>query len=229
MNPQVVRRDGVVAIVPSKNEELSIAQVIDELREIGIQRVVVGLDPASNDSTADIAISKNALLARSTASGYDGPCLAALALLRNEGFLGSVLFLDAGNKYVMSTVGQMLDAVEPTADITFGIRDTQQKWHQKVGNLLFRLAVLLRYRHNLLDPSSVRIAKMSVLNELNFEDRQFSLPFQTVLHALSRDKVLRYVPIRCTPARTGLSKVSGEWKNSMRAAQRMFASFFNVR
>ena len=65
--------------------------------------------------------------------------------------------------------------------------------------------------------------------ELEFEDRQFSLPFQTVLHALARGMTLKYVPIRCTPTRTGASKVSGQWRNSLKAAEQMGISFFRMR
>ena len=222
-------RVNLTAIVPCRNEAPSIASVIDELHSIGVDQIIVALDPASTDGTGKLAEAAGARVVVAAASGYDSPCLSALEDLRSSGFSGSVLFLDAGNKYVMSSIGDLLDAVDPVADITFGIRDNQWRWHQRLGNAMFRLAVLVRYRHNMHDVSSVRVAKMSILNQLNFEDRQFSLPFQTVLHALARGMTLHYVPIRCTQTRVGVSIVSGQWRNSLRAAKQMGLSFIRVR
>jgi hypothetical protein len=223
-----IRRD-LVAVVPCRNEELSIATVLGDLRTIGVRDVIVALDPAGSDATARIAAEHGATVIVAGASGYDAPCLAAIAHLNERHHNGSVLFLDAGNKYVMHTIGAFLEAADPTTDIMFGVRDTQWRWHQRLGNSLFRVAVLVRYRHNLRDVSSVRLARLSVLNQLNLEDRQFSLPFQTVLHALARKMTLCYVPIRCTSSRTGTSKVSGQWRNSAKAAHQMGLSFFRVR
>ena len=222
-------RGDLVALVPCRNEESSIARVIDDLRSIGVTEILVGLDPASSDATAQIASARGASVVISPASGYDAPCLAGLEHLRSQGYRGSVLFLDAGNKYVMSTVGDLLDAVDPAADITLGVRDSQWHWHQRFGNGLFRTAVRIRFRHRLLDVSSLRVMNMDVLNQLNLEDRQFSLPFQTVLHALAREMTLQYVPIRCTPTRSGSSKVSGLWRNSLKAGRQMGLSFFRIR
>ena len=222
-------RPELVAVVPCRNEAESIRTVITDLRSIRVDRIIVALDPKSSDATASLAADLGVDVVVAERSGYDGPCLSALRHLRSRGYRGSVLFLDAGNKYNMDSVGELLDVVDPSADITFGIRDTQWQWHQRTGNLLFRAAVLVRYRHNMRDVSSVRVATMSVLDRLNYEDRQFSLPFQTVIHALHRDMTLRYVPIRCTQNRTGLSKVSGQWRNSLRAAKQMGLSFLKVR
>ncbi len=221
--------DALVAVVPCRNEALSIAAVVDDLHRIGVVDVVIALDPASSDGTDELAREQGATIVRASASGYDAPCLAALDHLADRGFSGWVLFLDAGNKYVMETIGALIDTADPMADITFGIRDSQWRWHQRIGNTMFRAAVFLRYRHNLHDVSSVRLAKFDSLRLLEFEDRQFSLPFQTVLHALARGMTLKYVPIGCTPTRTGASKVSGQWRNSLKAAKQMGISFFRMR
>lgn len=211
----------LAAIVPCRNEAESIGCVLDDLDGIGVARVLVCLDPASSDATDVIATERGATVVRSMSSGYDGPVLAGIAALEADGFVGRVLFLDGGNKYVMSTVGDLLRAVDPAADMTFGVRDTQLFWHQRTGNLLFSGVLFLRYRHWVRDTSSVRVIAMSTLRRLQYEDRQYSLPFQTVVHALALGLTIQYVPIRCTATRTGISKVSGSPRNSARAAREM--------
>ena len=202
--------------------------MLADLARIGVERVVVGLDPKSTDATEQLALGAGVRIARSTTSGYDGPCLAAVDALRSDGFDGHVLFLDAGNKYVMDTVSTFLDGLDPAADMTFGIRDSQNYWHQQAGNNLFKIVLYARFRSWVRDVSSLRVVRMSVLDELRLVDRQFSLPFQTIVHALTLKKNIQYVPIRCTPSRTGTSKVSGQWRNSAKAARQMAMSLLQV-
>ena len=216
-----IGRVETVAIVPCKNEAESIVSVLDDLRSVGVARVLVCLDPRSTDATGALAEEFGATIVRSESSGYDGPVLAGIAALEAEGFMGRVLFLDGGNKYVMTTVGDLLRSVDPSADLTFGVRDSQLFWHQKIGNLMFSCVLFFRYRHWVRDTSSVRVIPMNVLRQLNYEDRQFSLPFQTVVHALALGLTIHYVPIRCTASRTGASKVSGSRRNSVRAGCEM--------
>ena len=219
----------LVAIVPCRDEELSIAKVLDDLARIGVGRVIVAIDPRSTDGTARLADEAGAQVVRSTSSGYDGPCLAALAVLADEGFDGNVMFLDAGNKYEMDSVAALLDRLDAAADLTFGVRDAQMKWHQRMGNDMFKLILYARFRRPVRDVSSLRVVQMALITELQLVDRRYSLPFQTIVRALALDKTIRYVPIRCTPNRTGASKVSGEWRNSARAAGQMLRSLTETR
>ena len=218
----------LVAIVPCRNEAPSISSVLKELARIGVGRVIVAVDPRSTDTTATLAAEAGAQVVHSHTSGYDGPCLAGIKTLSDEGFDGDVLFLDAGNKYEMDSVAALLDGLDPSADITFGIRDAQMKWHQRIGNNVFRMVLFLRFRRWVHDVSSLRVVRMPVIAELQLQDRQYSLPFQTIVHALALDKHICYVPIHCTPMRTGVSKVSGEWRNSAKAAQQMLISVARV-
>jgi hypothetical protein len=218
----------VVALIPCRDEAGSIANVIDELRAIGVARVVVALDPASSDDTIVLAERAGAVVIKAESSGYDGPCLAAIDVLHAEGFDGSVLFLDAGNKYEMASVGALLDRLDSSVDLAFGIRDAQTFWHQRLGNLAYRGALFLRFRHWSKDISSLRVVRMSSLLAMRLEDRRFSLPFQTIVHALVLGLNISYTPIHCTGVRVGESKVSGNPRNSLRAAQQMLRSLRRV-
>lgn len=219
----------VAAIVPCRDEAASIADVIQELTVIGVRQVVIGLDPLSSDATATVAQELGAVVVRSSSSGYDGPCLAALEHLRRSNFDGHVLFLDAGKKYRMDSIGELLRTADLGVDLTFGVRDLQLFWHQKLGNLGFRIALWIRFRHRLQDVSSVRLLPMSSATRLGLKDRKFSLPFQTIVHALLLGNKVAYIPIQCTTARTGNSKVSGSPKNSAKAAIQMARSLITRR
>ena len=101
-------------------------------------------------------------------------------------------------------------------------------WHQRFGNNVFRVVLFVRFRHWARDISSLRIVRMATLDQLRLEDRQFSLPFQTIVHALKLRKSIRYTAITCTPKRTGTSKVSGDLGNSLRAARQMGLSLVRI-
>jgi glycosyltransferase involved in cell wall biosynthesis len=223
-----IRDHDLVAVIPCKNEQGSIVDVITDLRAIGVERVVIGLDPGSADDTAVLAEQSGAVVIKAEASGYDAPCLAAINHLQFDGFAGFVLFLDAGNKYEMDSVGAMLDSLDGACDLTFGIRDAQTFWHQRLGNFGYRCALFARYRHWAKDISSVRVVRMESLIAMRLEDRQFSLPFQTIVHGLVLGHCVSYTPIRCRKYRVGESKVSGDPRNSLRAFRQMLRSLRRV-
>jgi glycosyltransferase involved in cell wall biosynthesis len=217
-----------VAIVPCRNEAGSIAQVIDELRGIGIPRILIGLDPNSSDGTGAIAKDRGVEVIIAPQTGYDSPCLAALDYLRADHYDGDVMILDAGNKYYMDSIKQFLLEADEKADLTSGIRDTALLWHQKLGNTFFRAVLQIRFGQPVLDISSVRLFSVPLADQLRLEDRQFSLPFQTIVHALALHKTIHYIPIRCTDNRTGVSKVSGSKRNSAKAAKQMLLSLVRI-
>ncbi len=189
---------------------------------------MIGLDPNSSDRTAKIAQEHGAEVVIAPNTGYDSPCLAALDYLRADQYRGEVLFLDAGNKYYMDSIQRFLFEADENADLTWGIRDTAMLWHQKLGNSFFRAVLQIRYKQPVLDISSVRLFSMHLADQLLLEDRQFSLPFQTIVHSLALHKTIHYIPIRCTDSRTGISKVSGSKRNSAKAAKQMLTSLFRV-
>jgi glycosyltransferase involved in cell wall biosynthesis len=212
--------DQIAAVVPCQNEAKSIEGLVAGLLRIGVQTVIVSVDPLSSDGTAEVAAAAGAIVVSSTVSGYDGPVLTGVA--RASATRAShVLFLDAGRKYDLDSIGALLAAADPSADMTFGIRDAQQFWHQKLGNNLFKVVLKLRFGGSWVqDVSSVRLIRTEVIPKLQLEDREFSLPFQTVVHALKQGMRIDYFPIRCT-VRVGVSKVSGNKRNSAKAAKQM--------
>jgi hypothetical protein len=217
----------VLAIIPCHNEVGSIGDLVTDLFTYGVSRIIVSVDPLCTDETASVASFAGATVVHGTSSGYDGPVLAGLEA--GAGFDGWVLFLDAGRKYEIESIGALIKAADPAAEMTFGIRDQQQFWHQRLGNNLFKIALWLRFqRHWANDISSVRLIRTDAVPRLRLEDRKFSLPFQTLVHGLKFGMRIDYVPIRCTQVRVGTSKVSGSPVNSARAAIQMLLSIWKA-
>lgn len=181
------------------------------------------MDPACTDTTEAVARASGATVVRAPSSGYDGPVLAGVAAASSTAT--HILFLDAGGKYVMDSIATMLEKARPDAPIVYGVRNAQQFWHQRLGNLMFALVLQARFRGPwVADVSSVRLIRSDTLSRLRLEDRQFSLPFQTTVHALKQGIPIVFIPIRCTATRIGVSKVSGSHRNSARAALQMALS-----
>jgi glycosyltransferase involved in cell wall biosynthesis len=213
----------ITAIVPCRNEAGSIGSLIEGLFSIGVARVIVAVDPNCTDETAAVSAHHCASVVRAPVSGYDGPVLAGLAALDADAT--HVLFLDAGGKYHLDSIEALLEQANPLADMTFGVRDLQVLWHQKLGNNLFALMLWIRFqRHRCKDVSSVRLLRVDVIPRLRLEDRQFSLPFQTIVHGLKQGMTIDYISIRCTKDRIGNSKISGSIRNSVTAGRRMLMS-----
>jgi glycosyltransferase involved in cell wall biosynthesis len=217
----------ISAVIPCRNESGSIAALVTSLLDMGITQVVVSIDPTSTDDTDLEAHRAGAEVVKSPVSGYDGPVLAGLSQVAEAAT--HVLFLDAGGKYEMESIALLIRGVDPNQPITYGVRDRNLFWHQRLGNALFAMALRVRFGGDwIADVSSVRLLRADIIPLLALEDRQFSLPFQTTVHALKQNIPISFTPIRCTPTRIGASSVSGSYRNSARAAVQMFLSIYRA-
>lgn len=210
-------------MIPCKNEAGSIAHLVSGLLNMGVEQVVVSIDPSTTDTTADTARNAGADVVIAQRSGYDGPVLDGIRAV--EPSATHVLFLDAGGKYELESLADLLGTAHPDSALVYGVRDAQQFWHQRLGNLLFASILKVRFRSSwVADVSSVRLIRAEVIANLKLEDRMFSIPFQTTVHAMKQGLTIDFIPLRCTPMRVGISKVSGSHRNSARAAIQMLLS-----
>ena len=65
-------------IIPAYNEELSIANVLDDIPKELVREVIV-CNNASTDNTAEVAKSKGATVIDQPIKGYGNACLAGIA------------------------------------------------------------------------------------------------------------------------------------------------------
>lgn len=207
-------------------------QFITDLKRQNYMNIVIGLDCKSTDETETLLKKLNIVYVKGSRSGYDPTLLAAykFALDTFEQFR-YILTCDAGGKYDYSSFASLYESVEAGNDLVLGVRIDRVRsmlWHQKIGTHLVLLPCKLIFRLNIMDISSVRLIKISVLKRLNLQGRRFGLPTEIIIKALALRVPIGQVPVEMRK-RQGASKVSGSLANSLRAARDLFYNYRYVR
>lgn len=113
--------DRVLVVVPALNEELSIAGVIDSIREVGVKVVVVS--DGSTDETARIARDRGAVVLELPINlGVGGALRTGFRFAIDHGF-GAVVQVDADGQHPATEIPRLLMAAhEENADMVVGSR-----------------------------------------------------------------------------------------------------------
>jgi glycosyltransferase involved in cell wall biosynthesis len=214
-----------IVCIPAYNEADNIARVVAEFIAQGYGKIVVGIDPGTNDETRSSAEASGALCVTSPSKGYDGTLLAAYhhALSGKDAEkYDFLLCADAGGKYDYSSFDGLFVPLEKGADMVLGVRGDLVKsmlWHQKLGTqiVLFPMR-FLRRTDPIRDISSVRLMTVAHFLALKLQGKKFSLPMETIVKSVALGSNILQVPVIMAQRVGSVSKVSGSVKNSAWAA-----------
>jgi glycosyltransferase involved in cell wall biosynthesis len=220
-------RERVVALIPALNEEEALPGVLQELARVGIERRVV-VDNGSVDATSSVARAAGAVVVRQDERGYGAACLAGLEELeRWEPPPEVVVFLDGDGSDDPGAIGRLLDPLEAgTADFVVGLRggegrDDAVPLHARLGNRLVVAGARLLHGVRLGDLGPYRAIRLSALEALAMDDRNWGWTLQMQLRAHYAGVRYLEVPVPHRPRQGGRSKVSGSVTGSVRAGGKM--------
>ena len=221
----------ISVIIPALNEAESIGQVVAEMPWHLISECIVA-DNGSTDGTGEIAAANGARVVHSK-RGYGMACLAGSnAALPTSDIL---VYMDGDGSDIIANLERLVEPIRNhEADFVVGSR---MKGHREPGSMLpsqvfaaHLVSTLLRIfqgvRYTDMGPfrairrSSLEAMQMSELTygwnlEMQIKAAQFGLRIQEIT-----------VDYRCRIG--GVSKVSGDWKASLKAATRILEVLFRV-
>jgi glycosyltransferase involved in cell wall biosynthesis len=215
----------IAVIIPVLNEAGAIGKVIAGIPQ-GIADFVIAVDNGSTDGTARVAASAGAIVVREERRGYGTACLAGV---RKGADLGAdvLVFLDGDFADDPACMPQVLGPVlRHEADLVIGSRLRGRldagaiPPHQRFGNRVSTLLILLLYRRNLSDIGSFRAIRRDRLEALGMCHPTFGWPVEMVVKALRRGYRVQEVPVTYR-RRIGQAKVGGTVKGSLLAGYHM--------
>jgi len=218
----------VVVIIPALDEAGAIGQVIRGIPAGYADHVVVA-DNGSTDDTANIAEAAGAMVIHVPRKGYGTACLAGL---RSAVSLHAdvVVFLDGDFADDPACLPCVLDPVlRGEADLVLGSRilGTLEEGailpHQRFGNRVATLLIVLFYRRKLTDIPSFRAIRVAKLEALGMNHPTFGWPVEMVVKALRHGYLVTEVPVNYR-RRIGQAKVGGTLKGSLLAGYHMIAT-----
>lgn len=228
MNP------AIDVIIPVYNEEASIGKVLDEIPMEIIRNVVV-CNNGSTDHTADVAISRGAILLNQPLKGYGNACLKGMEYLAGlDAKPDIVVFLDGDYSDFPE---EMYSVVQPiirdSKDLVIGSRTlgTMEQGammpQQIFGNWLATNLIRIIYQYHFTDLGPFRAIRYDKLVEMNMQDKTFGWTVEMQVKAAKAGMKTAEVAVKYRK-RIGHSKVSGTVKGTVLAGYKILWTIFKL-
>ena len=208
----------VGAVIPARDEQDNIAQVVHDLRALRttggaalIDDVVV-CDNASTDATAQRARAAGARVVSEPTRGYGIACLTAIAALED---VDLILFVDGDQAFDVRQATRLLDAIGQGADLVIGSRVLGQmqpgalSLPQIAGNRVAGMLISLLWKQRVTDLGPFRVIRRAALAALDMQDKTYGWTVEMQIKAIQRKMRVAEVPVDSHKRRHGKSKVGG--------------------
>lgn len=174
----------VSIVLPAFNEEAGIAAVLDGLRPImDSTHEIIVVDDGSSDRTAAVAASAGARVIRHDVNRGKGA-----ALLTGFGAArGTILVtLDADGTYPPEGIPRLVASLDAGTDLVVGVRHGTGSMSpvNRVGNLMFKVAISAAARRRVRDPLSGMYAmRRELVHAMGLESKGFGIETEIIIKA----------------------------------------------
>lgn len=224
----------VSIVVPALNEAVSIGFVVGEMPWHLIDECIV-VDNGSIDATASIAMAAGARVV-SAPRGYGSACMAGVAAAAVTSDV--IVFMDGDGADVTAHLPDLLTPIE-RGDQDFVLGTRLGTYQREPGSMLFSqvfaawfVGTLLRLRFprgfRYTDMAAFRAIRRTSLDALHMQERTFGWNLEMQIRAIQTGLRIAEVPVHYRCRFGGVSKVSGDFRASMRAAVRILQVLFRV-
>ena len=214
-------------IIPSLNEEKSIAKVIGEIPEWVDDIIVV--DNGSVDRTAEVAASAGARVIPESRRGYGRACLTGIDALQEPDI---VIFLDGDFSDHPDEMSTLVDPIaEGKADMVIGSRVIGERESGALspqahfGNWLSCKLMRFFWNVHYTDLGPFRAIRYDTLMKLDMRDPDYGWTVEMQIKAALHNVPSMEVPVRYR-RRIGKSKVSGTVRGVIGAGTKILSTIF---
>ncbi len=219
----------IYVIIPAFDEEKSIDKVIDAIPKDWVTEVIV-VNNASKDKTVEVAQKAGATVLNEMEKGYGAACLTGIAYVNaqaNTDETTIIVFLDGDYSDYPEQLPQVVAPIlERQIDMVIGSRrlGTAEKGsltpQQIFGNWLATFLIQKLYKYRYTDLGPFRAIKLTALNALKMQDRNYGWTVEMQIKALKYNLRIAEVSVDYKN-RIGVSKVSGTVKGTIMAGYKI--------
>ncbi len=220
----------VCAVIPARDEALSIGKVVSELTAAGLVDRVIVCDNGSSDATASIVRKCDAELITEVQPGYGAACSRGLAAINQTDI---VVFVDADDSVQLNEMPSLLEQILAGADLVIGVRIPEWRARESMttaqvfGNWVASQLIFLFWRKRISDLGPFRALRFDVLQHLQMRDRRCGWTVEMQVRAIQLKLNCREVPVHYR-ARIGRSKISGNLKGVIIAGIDIIGTIFRL-
>ncbi|HEX8550936.1 MAG TPA: glycosyltransferase [Abditibacteriaceae bacterium] len=183
------RREDVCVVIPTLNEEATLAKVIEDVRPFCGEILVI--DSNSSDQTQELARAANVRLETLTARGKGRALIYALNCVEHP----ITVFIDADGSHVGGDIPALVAPIaDNSADMVVASRwaggsdelhGDMNKWLRRSGSRVLTTIVNIRFGGKLDDiQNGFRAVKTSVAREVGLEEPDFTIEQEMVMKFL---------------------------------------------
>ncbi len=222
----------ISVIIPALNEAESIGVVVGQIPREGVNEIIV-VDNGSTDGTGDVARRAGARVVVEPRRGYGAACHAGVRALGPD--CDVVVFLDGDGSDCAELLPRLAGPVQRNEyDFVIGsrIRGVREpgsmNFTQLLAGRLAGILMWLRYRVQYTDMGPFRAIRRTALDALDLRERTYGWNLEMqMLAARHRLRILELpVDHRCRIG--GASKVSGNFRATIRAVGRIGWTFLRI-
>jgi glycosyltransferase involved in cell wall biosynthesis len=224
-------RDGAVALViPTLNEEASIAGVIGGIPRDLVSRIIVA-DGGSRDGTVMQARRAGAEVL-DVGRGYGRACLKGAMAAKDADV---VVFMDGDGADDPRAIAALIAPIRSGRyDFVVGsrVRGSRESgsiaWHQIAAGRLAGLGMRVLYGVRQTDMCAFRAIRRDSLLGLGMQEMTYGWNIEMQMRAARAGLRILEIPVDYRLRTGGSSKVAGNLRGSLRAGGRIVATFFRV-
>ena len=225
------RAGGAVAVViPTLDEEQSIADVVRSIARPIVSRVIVA-DGGSRDATVARAQAAGAEVI-DAGPGYGRACLAAAMAAEDADV---VVFMDGDGADDADSIGRLVEPIRSGRyDFVIASRARGNRepgsiaWHQLAAGRLAGWAMRLLYGVRYTDMCALRAIRRDALMQLGMRELTYGWNLEMQMRAARAGLRILEIPADYHRRRGGNSKVAGSVTGTIRAGARIVATFARV-
>src|SRR4029453_13752791 len=220
----------VVVVIPTLDEEQSIAEVVQSLPRTIVSRVIVG-GGGSRDAPTGPAKAAGAEVIQA-GRGYGRACL--MATMAAEG-ADIVVFMDGDGADDAASIARLGGPIPSGPyDFVIGSRARGNRepgsiaWHQLAAGRLAGWAMWLLYGAGYTDMCAFRAIRRDALLGLGMRELTYGWNLEMQMRAARAGLRILEIPVDYRRRRGGNSKVAGPLAGTIRAGARILATFARI-
>jgi glycosyltransferase involved in cell wall biosynthesis len=228
-----MNRPRIAVLIPARNEETSIAQVLHDI-PAALSPLVVVVDNNSTDHTARIAQEHGAIVLHEPKPGYGRVMLAGLRYLAMHP-IDIVVFLDGDYSDYPDEMERLIEPIVSDGyDLVLSTRlnplydKDSLPAHVVYGNKLVVFLMNLLCGSHYTDLGPFRAISNDALKKLGMQDPDYGWTVEMQAKAYRMGMRIKEVPMRYR-RRIGRSKISGTIKGSVLAGSKMILTVLRLR
>jgi molybdenum ABC transporter molybdate-binding protein len=220
----------IVVVIPTLDEEQSIAGVVRSIPRPLVARVIVA-DGGSRDATEARAVAAGAEVI-DAGRGYGRACLAAATAAADADI---VVFMDGDGADDPQAVARLVEPIRSGRyDFVIGSRARGRRepgsiaWHQLAAGRLAGWGMQLLYRVRYTDMCALRAIRRDALLKLGMREPTYGWNLEMQMRAARAGLRILEIPVDYRRRSGGDSKVAGSLTGTVRAGARIIATFVRI-